>query len=157
MNRKEEMLVRKIKEGIVIDHIKPGKGIEILSILRNHLKGRAVLLHRASSRRMGVKDMLKIEFGLSSEKDLELVALFSPNATINWIKDWEVVRKEEAKLPEEVRELLRCPNPRCITNDEREREFITTVFRLDGPAYVCRYCGARISIDEIPDYINLKV
>ncbi len=148
-----EMMVQKIRQGIVVDHIKAGIGLAILEMLAGDLKGRAVLLHNAFSRKLGRKDVLKIEFGLSDGRELQLISLFSPGATLNWIEDWEVVRKEKVEPPEFVEGMLRCPNPKCISNDPIEKRFLKSRFRLEGDSYFCVYCGASINRNSVSEHV----
>ena len=134
--------VSKIKEGIVIDHIRAGHGYKIFQQLGlDRLEDVVVLMRNVDSEKMGHKDLIKIDSNL--DINLDVLGLIDPGATISYIKDGERVKKVSLTPPQTVTGILTCRNPRCITNQEH----ITDVhFHLVDTAtnqYACEYCDAR--------------
>jgi aspartate carbamoyltransferase regulatory subunit len=130
--------VDQIRNGIVIDHIKAGLGTQIFNWLG---LGRApynvAFVVNANSNRMGRKDIIKIDNTI--EIDFEILGLIDPNITVNIIENGEISKKIKLQLPEKVRDVLVCKNPRCITSTEKVPQF----FHLDDikkKTYRCEYC-----------------
>ena len=134
-----EMIIDSIKNGIVIDHITAGKGMELYNILGLGEKDCTVaLLKNVVSTKHGRKDIIKIDGVM--ELDWDLVGFVDPNITVNVIRDGEQVEKRQLKLPETITNVIRCKNPRCITSIEQE---LPQVFKLTDSAkrvYRCLYC-----------------
>lgn len=150
-----ELVISKIKDGTVIDHINAGKALLVLKILGIDA-GTDLTVSMAMnvpSNKMGKKDILKVEGMYISEEELNKIALISPNATINLIKDYEIERKFKVKLPEVVEGVLKCPNPMCISNAEKEPVKSVFYVKLDKNEVSarCHYCGRKIS--NLADYI----
>jgi len=123
------LIVEKIDDGTVIDHIPAGLGLKVLEILKidKDYNARVALVMNAASRKMGKKDIVKIEGKKIDEKTANKIALIAPNATLNLIKNSEVVEKTPVKLPKELVGVFKCPNPQCMTNVEP----IETIFKLE--------------------------
>ena len=134
-----EMIIDSIKNGIVIDHITAGKGMELYNILGLGDKDCTVaLLKNVVSTKHGRKDIIKID-GIM-DLDWDLVGFVDPNITVNVIRDGEQVEKRQLKLPETITNVIRCKNPRCITSIEQE---LPQVFKLTDSTkrvYRCLYC-----------------
>lgn len=136
------MNVDAIKNGIVIDHIKAGQGMEIYRFLGlENLDCAVALMKNVSSRQMGKKDIIKIdgELGL----DLNVLGYIDPDITIDIIQDERCLRKYHPTLPDQIRDVVRCKNPRCITTTEQE---LPQIFRLadrERKVYRCIYCDAK--------------
>ena len=133
------MIIDSIKNGIVIDHITAGKGMELYNILGLGEKDCTVaLLKNVVSTKHGRKDIIKIDGVM--ELDWDLVGFVDPNITVNVIRDGEQVEKRQLKLPETITNVIRCKNPRCITSIEQE---LPQVFKLTDSkkrVYRCLYC-----------------
>ena len=113
--------ITSIKEGIVIDHIKAGLGMEIFDKLDlRHLKDEVAIILNAKSTQHGRKDILKIANNI--DINLDIVSIIDPSATINIIKDEKVVEKLSLKLPKEVKGILNCQNPKCVSTSERSEK-----------------------------------
>jgi|MonGeyMetagenome_1017769.scaffolds.fasta_scaffold321302_2 aspartate carbamoyltransferase, regulatory subunit len=147
----KELIVSKIRDGIVIDHIPVGRALMVLRVLRlRGGEGRIALVMNVESRRLGRKDIVKIEGKELGDDELNLISLIAPTATINVIKDYAVVKKFQVKLPDVVKGVVKCRNPRCITNQPREDAVATfKVIRSDQPLLQCLYCGTYLTIDDI--------
>ncbi len=131
--------VSKLKEGIVIDHIDEGRGYYIYKELKlNQIKDPVVLMQNIPSRKMGKKDLIKIETDL--DLDLNALGLINPNATINIVKNGELIRKFKLTLPEKVSGLLVCKNPRCITRSEYVPSIDFYLVNEANKTYRCEYC-----------------
>lgn len=152
------MKVERIEHGTVIDHILPAKALDVLRVLRLSTNRSISVLINAHSKKGGNKDILKFEDVEISAEQANLVALISPQVTINYIVDGKVARKFKTETPKVVRGILTCSNPNCITN---KNEPITTEFKRvpdEGHRYVCSYCDRdivdlvnRISIQDTND------
>ncbi|MEB3816395.1 MAG: aspartate carbamoyltransferase regulatory subunit [Desulfurococcales archaeon] len=152
----EGLVVRKIREGTVIDHIPVGRALSVLRILGVSLHGRhriAVLIN-VESRKIGRKDIVKIE-GLEPRlEDLDKIALVAPTATVNIVKDYRVIAKRKVEPPREVVGILRCVNPTCITRQEREP--VTPRFvrvSVKPLMYRCVYCGSILTEKDIVEQL----
>ncbi len=139
------MNVRPISRGIVIDHIATGKGIEIFRKLKLHdVKFPVVLLMNVDSTRFGRKDVIKVENRI--DIDMDMLALIDDQLTINIIEDLEVTEKRKPALPVRIRGLVKCPNPRCISNED---DFIKPEFGILSEAnkkYRCCFCEEDIDL-----------
>jgi len=112
-----ELKVSSIEQGTVIDHIRGGNALKVVRILGIEGSGETVsIVMNVRSGRMGRKDIVKVEDRTLSREELDKIALVAPGATINIIEDFEVVEKHGVELPDEIGEIVRCPNERCITN-----------------------------------------
>lgn len=152
------LVVSKIRNGTVIDHIPAGKALTVLRILgitgREGL--RTAVLMNVESRKLGRKDIIKIENRELSSREVNAIALVAPTATINIIRDSMVYQKIRVAIPETVTGILKCPNPACITN--KPREPVTTSFRVVSrtPLVVqCVYCGTLVRGDELENLLNI--
>jgi aspartate carbamoyltransferase regulatory subunit len=134
------MKVERIERGTVIDHILPAMAFDVLRVLGLPPDQSMSILVNTHSGAGGKKDILKFEDVELTEEEANLVALISPKATINIIVEGKVVRKFNAEAPKQVRGILSCSNPNCISN---QNEPIISEFELvpeGGHKYVCTYC-----------------
>ncbi|MCS7131011.1 MAG: aspartate carbamoyltransferase regulatory subunit [Archaeoglobaceae archaeon] len=152
--KERELVVSKIREGTVIDHIPAGKAILVLKILGidERTKETVSMALNVPSKKMGTKDIVKVEGLFIKEEELNKIALIAPNATINLIRDYEIEKKFKVKLPEVVKGILKCPNRMCISNS---KEPVVSIFYIkveDNKVFAkCHYCGKRIK--ELADYL----
>lgn len=151
MEKDEGLKVRKIEQGTVIDHIPKGRSLIVLRILGitgNENNTIAVLMN-VESHKLGRKDIVKIENRELTEDEVSLIALVAPTATINIIKEYQVIKKYKVVLPQEIRRILSCTNPTCITNVEKNVE---TIFEVLGDSPIklrCAYCWSYLSLSDI--------
>jgi len=131
--------IDKIRNGVVIDHIRAGRGIDIFNWLG---LGKApytvAFVVNASSRRMGRKDIIKIDNAIALNFDL--LGLVDPNITVNIIENEAITEKIRLTLPKRVEDVIICKNPRCVTSTEK---YLPHVFYLEDPelrTYRCEYC-----------------
>jgi len=116
----KEEKIRKIKNGTVIDHIEGGKAFSVLKILNidENYKGVVSVIMNAKSEKYNRKDIVKIEGRKLTKDETNKISLLSPTATVNVIVDSKVVEKYRVEVPALIINLLKCPNPECITNQE---------------------------------------
>ncbi len=144
-DKKQEgkLKIRNIKNGISIDHITAGKAPEVLKILGidQGFKDSVTIAMNVKSSKMRNKDIVKVENRDLDVNEINKISVVAPQATINWIQDFRVVKKEEVKLPDELIGIVNCPNPSCITNKDREPvKSIFLVKNTDPVVLVCKYC-----------------
>ncbi len=132
--------VGQIEEGFVLDHIKAGKSLAIYHLLQlDKLDYTVAIIKNARSNKLGKKDILKIECDIT-KVNLDVLALIDKNITINVIKDGEIVDKKELSLPKEIKNIIQCKNPRCITSIEQELPHIFVLSDEKKEIYRCKYC-----------------
>ena len=136
------MNIDAIRNGIVIDHIPAGAGMELYRMLRlDALDCSVAIIKNAHSNKSGKKDIIKIDELIPV--DLDLIGYLAPHAKINFIRDGILVEKRDATLPKTLTNVIKCMNPRCITNGEQE---LDQIFRLTDPEnhiYRCIYCETK--------------
>ncbi len=136
------MNIDSIKNGIVIDHITAGKAMEIYKFLGlENLCCSVAIIKNAPSKKLGKKDIIKIDSDF--DVDIDILAYIDPDATVNIIKNSELVEKKKLKLPEKITNVIKCKNPRCITTTEQE---LTHIFKLtdkQNRIYRCVYCESK--------------
>lgn len=133
-----------IENGVVIDHIKAGKSMDIYNYLKlGKLDCQVAIIKNATSNKMGKKDIIKIQGEM--DLDLDVLGFVDSNMTINIIRGGKIVEKKNLTIPETVTNIIKCKNPRCITSIEQE---LTHVFKLTDPdtrTYRCIYCEEKFS------------
>ena len=139
------MKIDSIKDGIVLDHIKAGRGMLIYQLLHlEELDCSVAILKNVPSKKMGKKDIIKIG-DADLQLDFNAIGYVDPDITVNVIRDDVCVEKKHVALPEELENVIKCKNPRCITTTEQE---LPHIFRLadrhDG-IYRCIYCDTKAS------------
>ncbi len=139
------MNVDSIVNGVVIDHIQAGKAMKLYELLNlEELDCSVAIIKNVTSHKMGKKDIIKIDADV--DVNLDLIGFVDPDATINIIKDEKLVEKKNLSLPKELRNVLKCKNPRCISSVEQE---LPHIFRLTDPTkkeYRCIYCETKAEI-----------
>ncbi len=136
------MNVDSIKNGVVIDHIKAGEGMKIYYFLGlDKLDCPIAIIKNALSRNMGRKDIIKVD----SEElpDLRALGYIAPDVTVNLIKDSEIIKKFHPELPEQISDIVKCQNPRCITSTEQELPHIFRLTDRENRVYRCIYCESK--------------
>lgn len=136
------MKIDAINNGVVIDHIPAGKGMELYKYLGlEKLDCEVALIKNAASKKLGRKDIIKISSDI--DLNLDILGYIDPNITVNIIKDGEKVEKRHPELPKTLKDVIFCRNPRCITSIEQE---LPHIFKLTDPehkVYRCIYCETR--------------
>jgi len=136
------MNIDSIQNGIVIDHITPGRGMEIYSILGlDRLECSVALIKNASSNKMGKKDIIKIDADIPL--NLDVLGYVDPEITINVIRNGVLSEKKNIRLPERIETVIRCKNPRCITSTEAALPHVFVLTDPEQRIYRCMYCEAK--------------
>ena len=136
------MTVDEIKNGIVMDHITAGKGMQIYKLLKlGSLDASVALINNAPSRKMGKKDIIKIDADITLDTDI--LGYVDPDITVNVIKDSKIIEKKAIELPERLTNVLTCKNPRCISVTEQELDQIFTLADRENRVYRCLYCETK--------------
>ncbi|MCR4850373.1 MAG: aspartate carbamoyltransferase regulatory subunit [Lachnospiraceae bacterium] len=137
--------IGKIEEGFVLDHIKAGKSLQIYHHLGlDKMDSTVAIIRNARSNKMGKKDILKVECDIDM-LDLDVLAFIDHNITVNVIKDGEIIDKKELQLPKEIKNIIYCKNPRCITSIEQGLPHIFVLADEANEIYRCKYCEEKYS------------
>ncbi len=128
-----------VTTGIVLDHIKAGKGLDIYKYLGlDKLNCSVALLQRVDSTKYGQKDIIKINELI--ELDYAMLGYIDSNITVNFVKDGKMLKKEHMAMPETLTNIIECKNPRCITSIEQEIEHVFKLVDKEKKTYRCIYC-----------------
>ena len=138
------MKIDSIKNGIVLDHIKAGKSMQIYRDLGlDDLDCSVAIIKNVPSNKMGKKDILKIADTM--DLNLDVLGYIDPDITVCYIKDSKIVEKKHLALPEKIVNIVRCRNPRCITSVEESLDHIFKLTDRENRIYRCAYCESRKS------------
>ena len=136
------MIIDSIQNGIVIDHITSGKSMELYNILGlADLNCTVAILKNVTSDKLGRKDIIKIDREM--DLDWDLIGFVDPSITVNIIRNGQLAEKRTLKLPERIRGVLTCHNPRCITSVEQELPQVFTLTDREKRTYRCLYCETK--------------
>ena len=146
-----DLMVRRIKEGTVIDHIDEGKGLQVLNALRIDGKDGSLITIALNvpSGKFKKKDIIKVENKFLKDDDTNKLAVIAPKATINMIKEYKLVEKRRVSLPNEIDRIFRCSNPDCITNSTEYIESVMDVIDKEGRILKCRYCSRVLDVNRL--------
>ena len=141
-NKRKELKVSAIRNGTVIDHIPSDKSFQVLNIL--NLDGDKHQIYfgtNLDSKKYGKKGIIKISDKYFEDEDINKISLVAPSATIIEIRDYEVIRKEQISLPDTVEKIVKCYNPKCVTNLQDVPTMFTVVTDHKGQMKLaCHYC-----------------
>ena len=154
MTDDEELRVSKITQGTVIDHITGGQALNVLAILGiDGSRGEEVSVGmNVPSDRLGRKDIVKVEGRELSQNEVDVLSLIAPAATINIVRDYDVIEKHRVERPEQVIGVLECPNRNCITTKD---EPVDSHFDVLDEGVRCAYCDTIIR-ENIADHIQVE-
>jgi aspartate carbamoyltransferase regulatory subunit len=147
-----ELIVSKIENGTVIDHIPAGRALAVLRVLGITGKEgmRVALVMNVESSKLGKKDIVKIEGRELTPEEVNIISAVAPTATINIIRNFEVVKKFKVSPPEVIKGRFRCKNPTCVTNAPREPvEPTFYLVKREPPLFVCAYCGRYHELSDL--------
>ena len=137
---KNTLNVGRISEGFVLDHIEAGKSMDIYKYLHlDKLDCCVAIIKNAKSSKMGKKDILKVECPIDA-LDFDILGFIDHNITVNVIQNDKIVSKKELRLPKQVKNVIKCKNPRCITSIEQELDQIFILTDPEKEIYRCKYC-----------------
>ena len=136
------MIIGKIEDGIVLDHIKAGQGMKLYNILGlDKLDCEVALIQNAHSEKLGRKDILKIDKII--DVNLDAVGYVDPGITVNVIRGGKLAKRSHLEAPEEVVGIIKCINPRCITTIEQELPQVFQLTDRENRVYRCKYCESK--------------
>jgi len=151
MSDSSQLLVRRIKEGTVIDHIESGKALTVLRILNiTGTEGNVITVAlNVPSSKHAKKDIIKVEDRFLEKDETDKLALIAPTATINIINDYKVVEKRRIQLPDSIIGIFRCPNLKCVTNSDDYIRPSIDIIDKQKIILKCRYCARIVGINEL--------
>ena len=135
--------VSKIKNGTVIDHVTNGHALDVVKILgiTGRTGGVVTVAMNIPSKKLGAKDMVKVEGRELKTEEVDKIALLAPHATINIIRNYEAVEKQRVKLPSVIQGIVKCANPACVSNSDEPIQPTFYVERQEPLRLKCHYCG----------------
>ena len=136
----QALQVAAIKNGTVIDHIPADKLFTVVNLLKLQKTTQSITIgNNFASQRLGKKGFIKVADRFFSDEEISRLSVVAPNVILNIIKDYEIVEKKQVVMPDELRGIVKCPNPKCITNNEP----MTTIFHVtdkENGILKCHYC-----------------
>ena len=146
---KKERLVAAIENGTVIDHIPANKTSQVATLLKlSELKNPVTIGYNYPSKKVGCKGIIKVSDKFFTDEEISRLSVVAPKVVLNIIKDYEVVEKKTVETPDEIRGIVKCNNPKCITNNEP----MDTVFNIVDKAHgilKCRYCDKEQELSKV--------
>ena len=145
MNKKER-LVAAIEQGTVIDHIPAAKTYQVANLLGLFdLKTPVTIGNNYPSQKVGSKGIIKVSDKFFTDDEISRLSVVAPNVILNIIRDYEVVEKKAVVTPDEIRGIVKCNNPVCVTNNEP----MPTHFHVEGNILTCHYCEKEQDISKV--------
>lgn len=145
---KEALQVAALKDGTVIDHIPSDKLFDVVNLLDlQHSDSNITIGNNLESKKLGKKGLIKVANRFFDDEEINRLSVVAPNIKLNIIRDYVVVEKKTVEMPEEIKRIVKCANPKCITNNEP----MNTYFHIDKVHGVmkCHYCEKEQSLAEI--------
>ncbi|MDV7105422.1 aspartate carbamoyltransferase regulatory subunit [Vibrio sp. TH_r3] len=141
MVNKAQLQVEAIKNGSVIDHIPAHVGIKVLKLFQMHKSEQRITMGlNLPSSALGAKDLIKVENVYISEEQANQLALYAPQATVNQIEDYEVIKKLTLSLPDKIEAIFSCPNSNCISHGEPVDSSFNVIKKAEKIQLRCKYC-----------------
>lgn len=148
MNKKER-LVTAIKNGTVIDHIPSGKTYQVADLLQlQSIKNVVTIGYNYVSKKIGRKGIIKIEDKFFTDEEISRLSVVAPNIVLNIIRDYEVVEKKTVETPDVLQGLVKCNNPKCVTNNEPMQTVFHVINKEEG-IIRCHYCDKEQDINTV--------
>lgn len=146
---KKELQVAAIENGTVIDHIPANRTYQVVKLLNLHaLDVQVTIGYNLPSSKIGKKGIIKISNKFFTDEEISKLSVVAPKVVLNMIKDYEVVEKKEVITPDELHGIVKCNNPKCITNNEPMQTFFTVIDKNAG-ILKCHYCDMEQDIDQV--------
>lgn len=146
---KRELQVAALENGTAIDHIPPSQLFKVAKLLGlENMDNTITIGNNFQSKKMGCKGVIKISNKFFEEDEINRIALIAPKVILNIIRDYEVVEKKTVTLPDELVGLVKCNNPKCITNNEPMPSRFEVIDKEKG-TIKCRYCERKINKEDI--------
>ncbi len=155
MKEDKHLHVAALRNGTVIDHIPSEKLFTVVSLLGLvHLNTKITIGSNLKSEKLGKKGIIKIADKFFCDEEINRISVVAPHVKLNIIRDFEVVEKKEVQMPDDLKSILKCPNPKCITNNEP----MGTLFHVldkENCTLKCHYCEKEHTIDQNTEFIYL--
>ena len=149
MNEKKELQVAALENGTVIDHIPSDKLFTVVSLLEmDKMENNITIGNNLESKKLGKKGIIKIADRFFTPEEISRLSVVAPNIRLNIIRNYQVAEKKEVIMPEELKGIVRCNNPKCITNNEPMQTCFHLVDKENG-ILKCHYCGKEQEVDNI--------
>ena len=148
-NNKQALQVAALKNGTVIDHIPSDKLFTVVNLLGlQNSDSNMTIGNNLESKKLGKKGIIKVADRFFTDEEISRLSVVSPNVNLNIIRDYELVEKKQVIMPEELKGIVKCNNPKCITNNEP----MTTIFHVidkESGILKCHYCEKEQSKEAI--------
>lgn len=145
----KELQVAALENGTAIDHIPTEAVFKVVSLLQlQNLDNRITIGNNLKSNKMNNKGIIKVADKFFREDELNRIALVAPNVNLNIIRDFEVAEKKKVVLPDEIKEIMKCNNPKCITNNEPMKTRFHVIDK-EKVELQCHYCELKIKKEEV--------
>jgi aspartate carbamoyltransferase regulatory subunit len=146
---KKELQVAAIKNGTVIDHIPAEKTYQVVKLLKlEELNEPVTIGYNLPSSKLGSKGIIKISDKYFTDEEINRLSVVAPNIVLNIIRDYEVVEKRRVETPDELKGIIKCNNPKCISNNEPMRTWFNVMDKAHG-IVKCHYCDKEQKMDEV--------
>jgi aspartate carbamoyltransferase regulatory subunit len=146
---KKELQIAALQNGTVIDHIPSEQLFKVVSLLGiEKLKTPVTIGYNLDSKKMGSKGILKIAGKFFEQDEINRISLIAPTVKLNIIKDYEVAEKKHVQLPDELKGIVKCSNPKCITNNEPMKTHFKVIDK-ESVTIKCQYCELKIKKEDI--------
>lgn len=147
--KRKELQVAALENGTAIDHIPSDQVFKVVSLLKlENLPNPITIGNNLESKKMGTKGIIKIADRFFEEEEINRIALIAPNVVLNIIRDYQVVEKKRVILPNEINGIVKCSNPKCITNNEPMQTRFEVVDN-EKIKIQCLYCDVKIEKENI--------
>lgn len=149
MNEKKELQVAALENGTVIDHIPSDKVLTVVSLLDlQNTDGNITIGNNFESKKLGKKGIIKVADRFFTDEEVSRLSVVAPNIKLNIIRHYEVVEKKQIVMPDELKGIVKCNNPKCITNNEPMQTWFHVVDKEQG-ILKCHYCEKEQQKDNI--------
>ena len=148
MGKKKELQVAALENGTAVDHIPADQLFKVVSLLGvESLNTPVTIGYNLDSKKMGKKGIIKISDKFFEQDEINRISLIAPTVKLNIIRDYEVVEKKNVCLPDEIRGIVKCNNPKCITNNEPMKTYFNVIDK--NVTLKCHYCEMKIKKEDI--------
>lgn len=146
---KQELQVAALRNGTVIDHIPSEKLFTVVSLLGlQQMNNNITIGFNLESKKLGTKGIIKIADKFFTDEELNRISVIAPHVKLNIIRDYEVVEKREVEMPEDLHRIVKCNNPKCITNNEPMDTYFHVIDK-DNCVIRCHYCEKEQTREDI--------
>ena len=147
--KREQLIVSALDHGTVLDHIPCDRLFEVINLLHlDQMSSKVTIGFNLKSNKMGTKSIIKIADRFFTDEEMNQLSIVAPNVTLAVIRDYEVVEKRQGCLPKDLRGLIRCNNPKCITNNEPMATLFHVTDKQNGIVR-CHYCNHEQQIKDV--------